>query len=58
MPFAVITGALLDNEVFANVSVKNGQAVNDGDRTVALGLCVPGLTTGLKLESDEVELPE
>lgn len=58
MPFAVITGALLDNEVFANVSVKNGQAVNDGDRTVAVGLCVPGLTTGLKLESDKVELPE
>ena len=58
VPFAVITGALLDNEVFANVSVKNGQAVNDGDRTVAVGLCVPGLTTGLKLESDKVELPE
>ena len=58
MPFAVITGALLDNEVFANVSVKNGQAVNDGDRTVAVGLCVPGLTAGLKLESDKVELPE
>lgn len=58
VPFAVITGALLDNEVFANVSVKNGQAVNDGDRTVAVGLCVPGLTAGLKLESDKVELPE
>ena len=58
VPFAVITGALLDNEVFANVSVKNGRAVNDGDRTVAVGLCVPGLTAGLKLESDKVELPE
>lgn len=58
VPFAVITGALLDNEVFANVSVKNGQAVNDGDRTVAVGLCVPGLTAGLKLENDKVELPE
>lgn len=58
VPFAVITGALLDNEGFANVSVKNGQAVNDGDRTVAVGLCVPGLTAGLKLESDKVELPE
>ena len=51
-------GALLDNEVFANVSVKNGQAVNDGDRTVAVGLCVPGLIAGLKLERDKVELPE
>ena len=58
VPFAVITGALLDNEVFANVSIKNGQAVNDGDRTVAVGLCVPGLTAGLKLENDKVELPE
>ena len=58
VPFAVMTGVLLDNEVFANVSVKNGQAVNDGDRTVAVGLCVPGLTAGLKLENDKVELPE
>ena len=33
IPFAMLTGVLLDNEVFSNVSVSNGKIVNDGDRT-------------------------
>ena len=39
VPFAMLTGVVLDNDVFSNVSVSNGKIVNDGDRTiVALSL--------------------
>lgn len=58
VPFAMLTGALLDNEVFTNVSVSNGKIVNDGDRTIVAGLAFPGLQDSLGLDRDTLDLPE
>lgn len=48
VPFAVITGVLLDSKVFSNVTVSGGRVVGDGNRLVALGIGFPGLTEDLK----------
>jgi len=58
VPFAMLTGLLLDNDVFANVSVTNGKLVNDGDRTIAAGLAFPGLQDSLGLDRDTLDLPD
>ena len=58
VPFAILTGVVLDNDVFANVSVSNGKIVNDGDRTIVAGLALPGLQDSLGLGRDALELPE
>lgn len=58
VPFAMLTGVLLDNEVFTNVSVSNGKIVNDGDRTIVAGLALPGLRDSLGLDRDDLDLPE
>ncbi len=58
VPFAMLTGILLDNEVFSNVSVSNGKIVNDGDRTIVAGLAFPGLQDSLGLDRDTLDLPE
>lgn len=58
VPFAMLTGVLLDNEVFTNVSVSNGKIVNDGDRTIVAGLAFPGLQDSLGLDRDTLDLPE
>lgn len=58
VPFAMLTGVLLDNEVFSNVSVSNGKIVNDGDRTIVAGLAFPGLQDSLGLDRDTLDLPE
>lgn len=58
VPFAMLTGVLLDNDVFRNVSVSNGKLVNDGDRTAVIGLAFPGLQESLALDRDTLELPE
>ena len=52
VPFAILTGVVLDNDVFANVSVSNGKIVNDGDRTIVAGLALPGLQDSLGLGRD------
>lgn len=57
VPFAMLTGILLDNEVFSNVSVSNGKIVNDGDRTIVAGLAFPGLQDSLGLDRDTLDLP-
>ena len=57
VPFAMLTGMVLDNEVFRNVSVSNGKIMNDGDRTMVAGLALPGLQDSLGLDGDDLELP-
>jgi len=58
VPFAMLTGLLLDNDVFSNVSVTNGKIINDGDRTIVAGLAFPGLQDSLGLDRDTLDLPE
>ena len=58
VPFAMLTGLMLDNDVFTNVSVTNGKIMNDGDRTIVAGLAFPGLQESLGLDRDALDLPD
>lgn len=55
MPYAVVSGAVLSNEHFSNVSVTNAKAVNDGTRTTVVGLALPGMREDLGVA---LEIPE
>lgn len=58
VPFAVVTGMLLDNQVFTNVEVSGGKLINDGDRMVVMGYALPGLQENLGVDSEKLDLPE
>lgn len=58
VPFAMLTGMVLDNQVFRNVSVSNGKVINDGERTIVAGLAFPGLQDSLGLNREDLSLPE
>ena len=58
VPFAALTGMLLDNERFTNIEVTNGRVVNDGSHTVVVGIAFPGLQDDLNIERDTLELPD
>ncbi len=58
VPFAVVTGMLLDNEVFTNVEVSGGKLINDGDRMVVMGYALPGLQENLGVDSEKLDFPE
>ncbi len=47
MPYAVVSGAVLSDEHFSNISVTNGKAINDGTRTTIVGLALPGMKEDL-----------
>ena len=58
VPFAMLTGMILDNDTFQNVQITNGKLVNDGDRTVVVGLAFPGLQENLNLSRDNLSIPD
>lgn len=58
VPFAMLTGMILDNDTFQNVQITNGKLVNDGDRTMVVGLAFPGLQENLNLSRDDLSIPD
>lgn len=58
VPFAMLTGMLLDNDVCRNIEVSNGKIVNDGDRTIVAGIAFPGLQSNLDIDSEKLEIPD
>lgn len=58
VPFAMITGLMLDNDIFTNVDVSNGKLINDGDRTVIAGIAFPGLQSNLNVDKKKFEIPD
>lgn len=57
VPFVMLTGMMLDNEKFSNVTVSNGKVLNDGSRTYVAGFALPGMQETLDLKKSDVEIP-
>lgn len=58
VPFAMLTGMILDSETFRNVEVSNGKLINDGDHTIVIGMALPGMQQNLDLDKDKIEIPD
>lgn len=58
VPFAMLTGLMLDSDTFRNVQVSNGKLLNDGDHTVVVGLAFPGLQENLGISRESLEIPD
>ena len=58
VPFAMLTGMLLDNDCFRNVEVSNGKIIDDGDRTAVVGIALPGLQENLGISKDKIDIPD
>lgn len=52
VPFAVMTGMILDNDNFSSIRVSSGKVINDGSHSVVTGIVFPGLGTNLDMEED------
>lgn len=60
-PFVMMTGMILPNETFSNVTIDNGKIVSDGNKNIVLGFGMPGLKDSLNLSddvTDKVTIPE
>lgn len=57
VPFVVVAGTIIENENARNIEVSSGKVVDDGSKTVIVGMAMPGLQESLGLSDDEVEIP-
>lgn len=58
VPFTMLTGMLLDMEVFRNVTISNGKLINDGDRIAVVGIAFPGLQEDLAISKEKLDIPD
>ena len=58
VPFAMLTGLILDGDNFSNVEINAGKVISDGSRYIAVGLAFPGLSDDLEIDSDDVDIPD
>lgn len=58
VPFAMLTGFLLDSDRFTNVTVSNGKLFCDGSHTAVVGVAFPGLQEDLAMEKDRLDIPD
>lgn len=58
VPFAMLTGLLLDSDRFTNVTVSNGKLFCDGSHTAVVGVAFPGLQEDLAMEKERLDIPD
>lgn len=58
VPFVVMAGTMLDNTKMKNIEVTNGKVLDNGQKTVVVGLACPGLIESLGLEDEDLNKVE
>ena len=57
-PFVMMTGMILPNETFSNVTIDNGKVISDGSCNIVVGFGIPGLKDSLDLDEETTKEAE
>ncbi len=57
VPFVVVAGTIIENENARNIEVSSGKVIDDGTKSVVVGMAMPGLQESLGLSKNDVEIP-
>lgn len=58
VPFVMLTGVMLDTDVFRNVTVTNGKLENLGNTIAVIGVALPGMQENLGISKDDFNIPD
>lgn len=56
-PFVVVCGTIVENDKAKNIEVSSGKVQDNGDKTVVIGMALPGLQESLDLDEKDIEIP-
>lgn len=56
-PFLVVSGAIIDNDNNKNVEISSGKVINDGTKTIVVGIALPGMQENLNISKENIEIP-
>ena len=57
VPFVVVAGTIIENENARNIEVSSGKVIDDGTKSVVVGMAMPGLQESLEVSKNDVEIP-
>ena len=57
-PFVVVAGTVIPNDKNKNIEISNGKMINDGSKTLVMGMAMPGLQQSLAISKEELAIPE
>ena len=57
-PFVVVAGTLLSNDTNQNINITNGKVLNDGSKTIVVGIAMPGMQESLGVSHSTIEIPD
>ncbi len=58
VPFTMLTGVMLDTDVFRNVTVSTGKVENLGNQIAVIGIAFPGMQENLAVEKKDIDIPD
>ena len=56
-PFVIIAGTIIENENNKNITITKGKVIDDGTKTILVGIALPGLQESLKISEKQMEIP-
>lgn len=56
-PFVVVAGTIIDKNNNENITITNGKIIDNGTKTIAVGIAMPGLQESLDLPKEKIEIP-
>ncbi len=54
VPFVILTGMVLENDTFQNVTVSSGKVIDDGQKSFIVGMAAPGVADTLGISEEEL----
>ncbi|MCI9413081.1 MAG: hypothetical protein HFJ31_00980, partial [Clostridia bacterium] len=57
-PFVAVAGTVIPNDKNKNIEISNGKVINDGSKTLVMGVSMPGLQESLNISNEEMLIPD
>ncbi|ASS37330.1 hypothetical protein [Mogibacterium pumilum] len=56
-PYTVASGVVLNDDNFSDITVSNGKALDDGNKTVVMGVAFPNMNENLGISRSKLDIP-
>lgn len=56
-PFIVVAGTILQNDKNKNIEISSGKVMNDGSKSIVMGIALPGLQESLNVSRADIKIP-
>lgn len=56
-PFVVACSTVINNDNNKNIQISNGKVIDDGNKTIVVGLAFPGLQESLDISKNTIDIP-